>query len=879
MNWKLLAAIIILFCGGISPTLAQSEATYIYGTVTDEEKEPILGLNITYLFNGNTLGTVTDNEGKYQLTLPPDQAITVLFKGFNVQSYERTFTLNEGEQVLIDVVLKNTTEELKTFQVEGESAASSTIQNIPVKELEYIPTTTMNIEDVLKTQAGVVTNNELSSQYSVRGGNFDENLVYVNEYEIFRPFLIRSGQQEGLSFINPNMVSSLGFSAGGFAAKYGDKMSSVLDVKYKRPEKFGGSIEASLLGASAHLEGVTFGKRLGYLMGVRHKSNAYLLNSLPTTGNYQPSFTDFQAFFDYQITPNITWDFIGNFARNRFNFVPTYSESNVGSFNQSLKLRVAYDGNEEDSYQSMLGGTGLTFRPDNSSLRLKLMTSAFRTEEQEAFSIEGFYLLNEVETSLSEDADLGGATVLLGAGGNHDWARNRLNATVYNIAHRGNWSTKKKNPKKGPDFANEHLLSWGLKFQHEEIVDQLNEWTRVDSADYTLPLNLEQIQVTDKLKTTLNISSNRYTGFIQDEWTMGVEKQININLGTRFQYWDLNDEFLVSPRVQFSFRPLKFIERANQDEKLKAILAKEGSRAVERDLLFRFAAGAYYQPAFYREMRNFEGTLNTDLKAQKSLHAVLGMEYNFNIWNRPFKLTTEAYYKHLWDLVPYDIDNLLIRYFGENLSSGFATGIDLRLNGEFIPDTESWISLSILRTKEDLENDFYYEYFNEAGENIYAEGVSDFKITDSLQVDIPARFRATDQLVTFGMFFQDYIPNNKNFKTHLSLLFGSGLPYGPPGNVRWRNTFRMNPYRRVDIGFSALLFDRERKKNLHPTSPFRYLDNVWFSLEVFNLLDIQNTVSYDYFRAYSSDFRRQLIYNIPQFLTGIRVNARLKVKF
>ncbi len=879
MNWKIVVIIITLLLGSICQVLGQTEATYIYGTITDENADPIVGLNITYLLNGNTLGTVSNYDGAYQLELPPEQAITVTFKGFNVEPYEQTFTLAIGEQRQVDVSMSSKTEELKTFQVEGESAAASTIQNIPVKELEYIPTTTMNIEDVLKTQAGVVTNNELSSQYSVRGGNFDENLVYVNDYEIFRPFLIRSGQQEGLSFINPNMVSSLGFSAGGFAAKYGDKMSSVLDVKYKRPEKFGGSLEASLLGASAHLEGVTFGKRLGYLMGVRHKSNAYLLNSLPTSGNYRPSFSDFQAYLDYRITPALSWDFIGNFARNRFNFIPTYSETNVGSFNQSLKLRVFYGGNEEDAYQSMLGGTGFTFAPEEVPIRLKLMASAYRTEEQEAFSIQGYYLLNEVETSLSEDADLGGATVLLGAGGNHEWARNRLNATVYNIAHRGNLNLRKANSKKGEDFSNEHLITWGVKFQHEEITDQLNQWRRVDSADYTLPLNLEEIQVNDKLKTTLSLSSNRYTGFIQDEWTMGVEKQINFNFGTRFQYWDLNDEFLVSPRVQFSFRPLKFIERVNQDEKLQAIIAKEDSRAVERDLLFRFAGGAYYQPAFYREMRNFEGELNTDLKAQKSLHAVLGAEYSFNIWDRPFKLTAEAYYKYLWDLVPYDIDNLLIRYFGENLSTGFATGLDLRLNGEFIPETESWISLSILRTKEDLEGDFYYEYLNEAGQNIYDAGVTDFIITDSTQVDIPSRFRATDQLVTFGMFFQDYIPNNKNFKTHLSLLFGSGLPYGPPGNVRWRNSFRMNPYRRVDIGFSALLFDRDRKKNLHPTSPFRHLENVWFSLEVFNLLDIQNTVSYDYFRAYASDFRRQLIYNIPQFLTGIRVNARLKVKF
>ncbi len=851
------------------------EETFVFGQLTDENNTPIFGVNI-YDVDSLQRGTASDVNGEYRLDLPPNQSITLRFSIVGSKPYEQTFTLKIGQQLLNNVILEAEGVILEGVEVSEETSGASTVQKISLQGIEELPTTTMNIEDIIKTMKGVSSNNELSSTYSVRGGNYDENLVYVNDYEIFRPFLIRSGQQEGLSFVNPDLVGSLGFSAGGFAPKYGDKMSSVLDVKYKRPNQFAGSLAMSLLGLSGHIEGKA-SNRFRYMLGVRHKSNAYLLNAIPVDGDYIPSFTDIQAYFTYDLTANIQLDFIGNFARNRFTFVPESRDNNFGSRYNAFKLSVAYDGSEEDAYQTGMGGMGLSWFSDNGKTRLKLMASGFNTKETEAFDILGNYNLSAVGTS---GINLGEITDTLATGMVHSFAENHLNAEIYNIAHRGYWTLDRRNRTDGEvAYYNQHFFTWGVKYQREEIVDQLNQWERKGTVD--------EVDFYYALQTELANASNRYTAFLQDEWTIGREGSFSMLGGIRAQYWDTNKEFLFSPRLQIAYRPLKWMERMNSEERaLERVAKKQGkgkeitAQKQERDLVIRLATGAYYQPPFYREMRNRQGELNKALLAQKSFHALLGLDYIFSAWNRPFKFSVEAYYKYLWDLVPYDMENLLIRYFANNEAKGYAAGVDLRLNGEFVPGRDSWISLSIMQTKEDLKDDHYYDYLNATDQNIYENGVVDQIIVDSARMDIGPLLRPTNEHVRLSFFFQDYFPNNKNIKSHFMFVFGSGMRHGPAGIPELRNKRKFPTYRRADLGLSARLLDKNKSNSrVSPTNPLRFFDNIWVSLEVLNVLGATNTISYNYFKARSFESPQEIIYNVPNYLTARRLNARLKVNF
>lgn len=819
------------------------ETPYVYGRVTDHLGQKMAGVNI-YFSASNVYGTTTDANGYYKVFVPKQQILTIRFSFTGFKTEEAQFWLESGQIREINIVLYPDDKLLETQLILAKSRKASAITKLNPKDVETIASVTGGITPILRTMPGVVSNNELSQQYSVRGGNFDENLVYVNDFEIYRPFLVRSGQQEGLGFINTDLISSINFSSGGFEAKYGDKMSSVLDVKYKKPTEFKGSAEISLLGASAHLEGIGARKKMTYVAGFRQWSNQYILNALPTEGQYRPSFTDFQTYFTFK--PHIDWEIeaIGNITRNSYRFIPVSSETSFGTFNDALKLQVYFDGQERDRYETFMGGIAATYNLPNNKLRLKWLTSAYSTRETEAFDIIGQYYIGEVEKNLGED-EFGDITRILGVGTYHDWARNKLKAIIANVEHRG-YADLKGN-----------FLSWGLKYQHEFITDQINEWYRIDSAGYNLPQLPDEIVMTDRLRTQFDLSSNRLSGFVQDEWQFG--NNWNFTGGLRFNYWDLNNEFLVAPRLQISWNPTF---KAATDSTLKT-----GSRNIS----FRLATGAYHQPAFYREMRSLTGELNTDLLAQKSAHIVLGTDYNFFIFNRPFKLTAEAYYKYLWQIVPYNIENVLIRYFAENSANGYATGIDMRLYGEFVKGTDSWVSLSVMQTKEDLKNDFYYRYFNEEGQEINPR-ITGETPADSLQVNVGFVPRPTDQRVNFGMFFQDYWPTNKNFKVHLSLLFGSGLAFSPPASPKLRNAFRIPPYRRIDIGFSAQLFDKNRKE-IPEKSPMRYFESIWASVEVFNLLGISNTISYNFIRA------QDLIFGVPNYLTARRLNARIIVKF
>lgn len=821
---------------------------YIYGKITDSNKEPVIGATVKNL-NSET-GTITDVNGEYKLYIPADVSITIQIRSVGYKMADQRVRLSEGDSRKINIELEEGDIALPGVTVTERSVfRAPSITKIPPKLIENLPSTSGNIENILPMVAtGVSSTNELSSQYSVRGGNFDENLVYVNDFEVFRPFLIRSGQQEGLSFINPDLVSGISFSSGGFEAKYGDKMASVLDVKYKQPTTFKASAMLSLLGVGAHLEGASKDRKFTYLLGVRHKNNQYLLNALPTDGQYRPSFSDFQSFVSYRINSNWEIQLIANYARNLYQFRPVESETSFGTFNESLKLQVFFDGQESDSYKTAMGGLGIKYNTTENDLTLKLLTSAYRSQETEAFDIIGQYWIGEVETDFGNE-NFGDFKRILGVGTYHDWARNQLNATIANVEHRGLW-----------DKSN-HFVSWGVKYQHETITDQLDEWYRLDSAGYSLPYNGNEVVLADRLKTNLDISSNRVMGFAQDEWVIGEAERMSIVGGVRFNYWDLNGEFLVTPRLQIALHPT-----------LKRNFDTTHVRPVQNDLVLRLATGAYYQPAFYREMRNFDGILNTNLQAQKSWHIVLGADYTFNMWQRPFKLTTELYYKHLWEIVPYDLDNLLIRYFGENNGTGYVAGLDLRLNGEFVPGIESWIGLSVMQARENLNDD--YEYFDSEGETVLlgVAGANRDAVVDSMSIGALAR--PTDQRVNFSMLFQDYLPNNENFKMHLKLIFSTGLPFSPANtNVpQWRNTFRIPPYRRIDIGFSALLFDGNKKK-LSEKSAFRYFESIWATLEIFNLIGVENTISYNWIRALDR------VYGVPNYLTSRRVNVRLVTKF
>jgi len=787
--------------------------------------------------------TNSNDKGEYELTVPSGNTITLVFSSLNTLTVRQKITPKKDEVLQLNADVQSKVKEIKAVEIIDQRKRQETsTTDINVKQ-QLLPSVNESIEAYLVAQAlGVQKNNELSSAYSVRGGNFDENLVYVNDFEVYRPFLIRSGQQEGLSFANPNMVQNIRFTSGGFQARYGDKMSSVMDVTYKRPKKLGGSFSASLLGFGGHLEGVFDKKqRFSFIVGVRQRLSQYILKSLETSGQYSPNFLDVQGFFNFQWNEKWSTEIITQYSRNSFDFKPVSRETTFGFITDVKRLTVYYEGQEADRYQTFMNGISLNYQP-NENLRLKLLGSAYLNNEKEAFDILGEYYLSQVETDFSKES-FGENLYSLGVGGLHSWARNELRSEVYVAAHRGSW------------FKNNHNLQWGVDYKREFIQDKISEWDRLDSAGYSLPpfpftTDGENVRLNYMLKGSTTLKSNRFSAFIQDTWRFGDSVKYSLNYGVRYSYWDLNKEWLtISPRVQFSVKP-----------KTKA------------DIIINVSGGLYYQPPFYREMRNIKGVVNTNLRAQKSAHAVAGFNYAFKAWKRPFSFVTEVYYKYLWDLVPYDFNNVLIRYQGQNSSKGYAAGIDLRLNGELAEGDESWISLSFMKTAENIANDQYMAYYDSTGREISNSRTYRDQITDSAMVDVGSIPRPTDQLVNFALFFQDHIPRFKFIKVHLNLLIGTGLPFSPPGSSRYRNALRIPPYRRFDIGFSGQLWSNEwaKKKNTFGS----WLKNVWLSVEVWNVLGISNTVSYIWVRDVSNNQ-----YAVPNYLTSRRINAKLVVNF
>ena len=786
------------------------------GLVKDELGLPLPDAH--YGVVGTQISGATDKNGQYTLSLAPG-SYTILYTMTGYELLKKKITLAPAEVKTLNVQLKPADYQLKGVEKKNDrtKTEAGTVYIDPSKHRQ-IAGPIGGIEGIIKTLVG--STNELTSQYSVRGGNYDENLVYVNDFEIYRPFLVRSGQQEGLSFVNADLVSGVNFSVGGFQSKYGDKMSSVLDVTYKKPQSFAGSAMLSFLGGSLHLEGASKNEKLTYLVGLRHKSNQYLLKAQPTKGIYNPSFTDFQALVNYKFNKKWEMEIIANYARNRFSFIPEEQTSSFGVLNKAYKLEMFYTGGEVDQFDSKFGGYSVTFRP-NEKLKLKLLASAFQTNEKETYDISGEYRLGELETDLGKSG-FGQVKNYLGTGIIQDYARNYLKVNVATLAHRGSYAL------------HNHFLQWGVDLTQISIEDKLHQYQRRDSAGFTQPFSTDSLTMNKLFVAANQFSSFRITGFIQDNFKFQDSAKFTGSIGARYLYNSLNGEMLVSPRVQLGFKP-----------------------QWQRDVTFRFASGWYAQPAFYRELRDLYGNTNTNVLAQKSFHVLGGMEYNFKVTDRPFRLTSEFYYKNLWDLVPYEYDGIKIRYYGKNDSRGYAYGGELRLYADLVKGATSWISIGMMKTEERIMQ----HYTNAAG------GDS----ASVLSAYIP---RPTDQRVMIAMYFQDYLPQNKNFRVHINLMYGSGLPFGPPNGNKTDDVLRMPSYKRVDIGFSSLLLDA-KKPNRPSHSFFRKMQSIWLSAEIFNLLNIQNTLSYNWVQDQTSG----KVFAVPNRLTARLFNLKLTADF
>lgn len=836
---------LIFFFIIFSQHLFGQNAATVSGVLRDENKKPLPAVSIG--INGTQFATVSNDDGSYSLSVPAGTEIQLVYNLLGKKPIVVTLTLNSGEKKTINKNMEPASTDIGVVNIIDKKDRNQQIIRIDYKKLDEIPNPSLNFEGILKTLGPVVSNNELSSEYSVRGGNFDENLVYVNDVEIYRPQLVRSGFQEGLTFINSDMVSGIKFSAGGFDATYGDKMSSALDIRYRKPAKFGVKGSLSLLGGSLMIEGASKNKKLNYLVGARNKTTTYLLGTLDTKGEYKPSFYDVQANVNYDINKKSTISFLGNLSSSKYNVVPENRSTDFGTVSQALRLTVYFEGQEVDAFTTSTSALTFTHNP-NDKLRLKFIASSFQTLEDETFDILGQYFLDELEKDPAADG-FGEVKFNLGVGSFLNHARNELRGEIYTGEHKGIY-----------DYSKKSQLQWGIRYSHESFRDEISEWNYIDSAGYSLPHppdtpgdSLQDprplLLLQDVIYQSNSIESSRYSGFVQNTFTFNDSSRSSLTIGTRFSYWDLNEQFIITPRVAYSYQP-----------------------KWKRKFNFRFATGMYYQPPLYKELKNIKGEINTDVKAQQSIHIVAGTDYYFLAWGREFKFVTEAYYKSLNKLVPYKVDNIRVRYFGDNLSKGYATGVDFRINGQFVPDAESWASLSFLKTEEDIANDFYYIYYNTDGERIYPYTVNQ-TVADTQKV-VPGYLpRLTDQRATFSIFFSDYLPKFPSYKMHMTLVFGTGLPTGPPGNDRYKDTYRFPFYRRVDIGFTKQFIDEDSPKKSR-IKFFNHFKSLSLSLDVFNLFQVNNTVSY----IWVSDVYGTK-YGVPNYLTGRQINARLNFKF
>ena len=860
------------------------ENVIIKGFVKTTNGKPINKANIVIV--GKKIGTTSDKKGEFQFEIKHTGNFNLEVSHVKYQKISEK--LNPEIDTLIFIRMENKV--LQTHNVEYIDPGSSTTEILPTINAANVALPSGNIEGLLSSVGfGVRQNNELSSGFNVRGGNFDENLIYVNGIEVYRPFLARSGQQEGLSFINPSMVENIVFSAGGFDAKFGDKLSSVLDISYREPIDFEANLSTSLLGTQ-----LQFGDRpnslINYNFGFRYRTNAYLLGALDTKGEYQPRFADVQGLINFNLNEKLKLIAFGTAANNLFSVQPENRQTNFGNINEALRFTVYYEGQENTQYKTYMGALSLLHQT-NEKLSLNYFISTFNTDETEYFDLLGEYRLDELERDLSSD-QYGDVAYNRGVGAFLNHARNQLKANVINFYHRGDFINKKQK------------TSWGLKLQGEKVTNDIKEWNYLDSARFNTPkpidsvgyqdpssIPYQQLVLSNLIKANNKIASSRVTGFIQHRFKFNRSKEINLQynsdsnfnldttfnsqdyftatIGARANYWTFNNQNVFSPRINIKWRP--------------AFYKFENNQIVRKNITFRLATGYYYQPPFYRAARYLDGSINPAIRAQKSIHIVAGGDLVFNMWNRKFKFGSEIYYKFLKDIIPYEIENVRVNYYGENLASGYARGIDLKINGEFVEGIQSYASLSWLQTKEDLSNDFYYEYFNQNGEKIIPGYTIDQTRADSILYEPGFIPRPTDQRLSFSMFFQDQMPDDwdtekvkwSNMKVNINVLVASRLPYGPPGNKRYSDTLRSSFYKRVDIGFSKDLINNETDRSkFKEKSIFNEIEALWIAFEVFNLLDISNTTNYTWIRDVSG---RQ--YSIPSFLTSRRLNLKLVARF
>lgn len=816
--------LIAFFC---LPFLVFSQSATLKGVILDETQHPISGVNI----KANDIGTTTNENGFYELNIPSGKEITVEFTHVIYKKVVVTFNLKNGQELEFNPVMKTNIEQIAPVII--NSNTKTTIEGVTTISPAVIRTikgAQPGVENILKTLPGVNISNELSTQYSVRGGNFDENLVYVNEIEVYRPFLIRSGQQEGLSFVNTDLVQNVDFSAGGFQAKYGDKLSSVLDITYRKPIKFGVKADLSLLGGSIATEIVSKDSKFSGIMGLRYRDNSLFINSMETETNVVPVFADAQTYLTYKFSDKFHLNFLGNLSLNKYDFQPQNRQTNFGTLEDPLALMVFYEGQEKDRYQTEFGA----FKADyflNDNVTLKLITSMYHTTEEEYFDILAQYRLGEVNTNIG-DENLGEVEFSEGIGSQLNHARNDLDAAIINIEHKGD--AKIEN----------NTIEWSVKYTYEDLRDRLVEWEVIDSAGFSInPPHIDAFNQQpyepyqgplvpfQNVRATNYVKINRLQAYAQ--WSrrdMLGEHEVYYNAGVRIHNWNVNSDIpnedgisssnqtVFSPRAQFAIKP-----------------------NWEKDMLFRIAGGLYYQPPFYRELRDSSGIVQPNVKAQKSTHLVIGNEYSFNMWNRPFKLVSEAYYKNLSDVNPYTLENVRIRYQANNNAKAYAYGLDLRLNGEFVKGTESWFSFGYLKTEENINNQGYIA-------------------------------RPTDQRLKFGVLFQDYVPNIPELKMYLNLVYNTGVPGGSPSYANpydYQN--RLPDYKRADLGINYVLVDANKNYNNWK----RNFKELSIGVEIFNMFDVQNSITNTWVRDVYS--KRQ--YSIPNYLTPRVFNIRVSTRF
>jgi hypothetical protein len=789
----------------------------IQGRVLSENLAPLEDVDVSTA--DGKFSVVTDASGFFRISFPYTyDALAVNRLGYA----GRLIALDSlGGYGAVEIVLKADSE-IQTVTVHGEKLNAAGSIKIDPKISTVIPSMNESLENILRTQPGVIgARNELSSQYSVRGGNYDENLVYVNGIEIYRPKLIRSGQQEGLSFVNPLMVSSVKFSAGGFESKYGDKMSSVLDVRYKKPSEFKAALSGSFLGASGFVQGTAFNKKLSHISSLRYKTNRFVLNTLDTEGDYKPTFIDFQSFLDYRINRDWNLNFLLNVSDNQYLFVPESRRTSFGTISRAFGIFVNFDGRENDRFTTATGALNLDWHPSN-DISTSLAVSYTQADEYETYDIVGRYSLNELESDMTSD-NVGDSILNLGIGKFIRHARNNLQTRIISLVHKGTYKF------------NDHYVSWGADWRTKQIYDQTEQWELLDSAGYSIPYNSDRILLNQSYHYQNDFLDHTVSAFVQDrfhfDWALS---EFELITGMRLTYSFYSEELLFSPRMSAAYRP------------------GYASRHT-----IRFSAGYYYQPPFYKSLKTFEGKLVENSSSQKSIHFLVADEFRFTALGRDLVLNAEMYYKVLRNQIPFEVDNVRIRYYADQRSNGYAAGMDFKISGEFVPGVDSWFSLSLLKTEENIIN-------TGQGED---DGFG----------YIP---RPTDQRVNAALFLQDYLPMNENFKVHLNLVYGTAFPFGPPEEGRAADTLRSPDYKRVDLGGSVVLLRGERLSNV---SFLKNIESVWFTAEVFNLLHVRNTVSYNWLRvvpnsaAPLSDTYGQ--YATPNKLTSRMLNLKIQLRF